>query len=147
MSLLFKSNGTYSFAVMSKSNDGGHYLSKEGGKTNGNIPYLRLHIIPKSENESFSDTGIDIDYSDDQIRDNVVFTDSITEVSDYKSGDYISDEPEADTVCVLCDEVIYEDIKQDSFSEDSKEISTDLLRKDVSSSAEESSGCSCNLLN
>ncbi len=140
VSSVVKGNGTYSFAVMSELNDGGHYLSKEGGSNSGNIPYLKLHLVPKTQNEIIEDTGVYPDYGSD-----ICLSCDDLIIPDENTVEDIAVEPAADTGCNLCDENIDYGIFTDSSGGIPDLVSKDTL-KDPAGTGEESTGCGCSQL-
>ncbi|MCX7958754.1 MAG: DNRLRE domain-containing protein [Deltaproteobacteria bacterium] len=138
VSPVVKSNGVYSFAVMSSASDGGHYLSKEGGKNNGGNPYMRIHLVKSASTETLADVGNE-DTSDKDYEclmcDNLFFPD------DGSTDVLISDD--------------YRDASQDElFSADEAiypyDVSADEKYSDTAGkqreTSDESSGCGCSLL-
>lgn len=146
VSSIVKGNGVYSFAVMSSYNDGGHYLSKEGGASNGQVPYIRLHLVKSSSNDTVADIG----YEDYNYEDNTCFLCDDLIIPDDGNKDNIAlDEFNLDDTYPSNDELIY----PDEYSEGGG--TTDISLLDVLSdskgvenrgASEESAGCNCTLV-
>jgi len=143
VSTVVKGNGTYSFAVMSINKDGGHYLSKEGAKNSGNIPYIKLHFIEKSitEDAISIDTGSDygvvdtsVDYDSDVVPD--IKLDAFEELSHFDAG--------IDTL----DHISYQDstVVEDHINYYDGQYFEDNTLSDSAKSEETTSGCGCNLI-
>lgn len=148
VSSVVKKNGIYSFAVMSYVKDGGHYLSKEGGANNGKVPYMRLHLVPASQNETLSDTGFEDVYMSDYIsRDDLVYPDEYSDAEnlpDFYSCIETSENFE------LYDYWSYNDSENiDALTDTGSDLidaDKSNLNKDAGSTSDSSDGCSCNLI-